>query len=74
MGPRAKLSLGDRNQPPSVGPVGRPWLSERPGEQVTESGFRQTTQTRSESESETGVTDSVIRTESYAQTDERIFV
>ena len=69
MGPRAKLSLGDRNQPPSVGPVGRPWLSERPGEQVTESGFRQTTQTRSESESETGVTDSVIRTESDAQTD-----
>ena len=68
MGPRAKLSLGDRNQPPSVGPVGRPWLSERPGEQVTESGFRQTTQTRSESESETGVTDSVIRTESDAQT------
>ena len=69
MGPRAKLSLGDRNQPPSVGPVGRPWLSERPGEQVTESGFRQTTQTRSESGSETGVTDSVIRTESDAQTD-----
>ena len=69
MGPRAKLSLGDRNQPPSVGPVGRLWLSERPGEQVTESDFRQTTQTRSESESETGVTDSVIRTESDAQTD-----
>ena len=69
MGPRAKLSLGDRNQPPSVGPVGRPWLSERPGEQITESGFRQTTQTRSESGSETGVTDSVIRTESDAQTD-----
>ena len=69
MGPRAKLCLGDRYQPPSVGPVGRPWLSERPGEQVTESGFRQTTQTRSESESETGVTDSVIRTESDAQTD-----
>ena len=69
MGPRAKLSLGDRNQPPSVGPVGRPWLSERPGDQVTESGFKQTTQTRSESESETGVTDSVIRTENDAQTD-----
>ena len=69
MGPRAKLSLGDRNQPPSVGPVGRPGLSERPGDQVTESGFKQTTQTRSESESETGVTDSVIRMESDAQTD-----
>ena len=40
-----------------------------PGDQVTESGFKQTTQTRSESESETGVTDSVIRTESDAQTD-----
>ena len=69
MGTRAKLSLGDINQPPSVGPVGRPGLSERPGDQVTESGFKQTTQTRSESESETGVTDSVIRTKSDAQTD-----
>ena len=69
MGPRAKLSLGDRNQPPSVGPVGRPGLSERPVDQVTESGFKQTTQTRSESGSETVVTDSVIRTESDAQTD-----
>ena len=69
MGPRAKLSLGDRNQPPSVGPVGRPGLFERPVDQVTESDFKQTTQTRSESGSETVVTDSVIRTESAAQTD-----
>ena len=69
MGHRAKLSLGDRNQPPSVGPVGRPGLSERPVDQVTESDFKQTTQTRSESGSETVVTDSVIRTESDAQTD-----
>ena len=69
MGPRAKLSLGDRNQPPSVGPVGRPGLFERPVDQVTESDFKQTTQTRSESGSETVVTDSVIRTESDAQTD-----
>ena len=69
MGPRAILSLGDKNQPPIVGPVGRPWISKRPRDQVTESGFKQTTQTRSESESETGVTDSVIRTESDAQID-----
>ena len=69
MGPREKLSLGDRNQPPSVGPVGRPGLFERPVDQVTESDFKQTTQTRSESGSETVVTDSVIRTESDAQTD-----
>ena len=69
MGPRANFSVGDRNQPPSVGPVGRPGLSERRGDRVTESGFKETTQTRSESESETGVTDSVIRTESDAHTD-----
>ena len=69
MGPRAMLSLGDGNQPPSVGPVGRPWIPEQPGDQVTESDFKRTTQTRSESESETGATDSVIRTDSDAQTD-----
>ena len=68
MGPRATLSLGDRNQPPSVGPVGRPELFERPVDRVTESDFKLTTQTRSESGSETVVTDSVIRTESDAQT------
>ena len=68
MGPRATLSLGDRNQPPSVGPVGRPELFERPVDRVTESDFKLTTQTRSESGSETMVTDSVIRTESEAQT------
>ena len=69
MGPRAMLSLGDGNQPPSVGPVGIPWIPEQPGDQVTESDLKKTTQTRSESESETGATDSVIRTESDAQTD-----
>ena len=31
MGPRAMLSLGDGNQPPSVGPVVRPWIPEQPG-------------------------------------------
>ena len=69
MGPREMLSLGDGNQPQIVGPVGRPWIPEWPGDQVKESDFKQTTQTRSESESETGVTDSVIRTESDAHTD-----
>ena len=68
MGPRATLSLGDRNQPPSVGPVGRPGLFERLVDRVTESDFKLTTQTRSESGSETVETDSVIRTESDAQT------
>ena len=56
MGPRAMLSLGDGNQPPSVGPVGRPWIPEQPGDQVTESDCKRTTQTRSESESDTGRT------------------
>ena len=68
MGPRAMLSLGDGNQPPSVGPVGRPWSPEQPGDQVTEPDYKRTTQTRSESESDTGALDSVIQTESEAHT------
>ena len=40
MGPRAMLFLGDGNQPPSVGPVGRPWIPEQPGDQVTESDYK----------------------------------
>ena len=39
------------------------------GDQVTESDYKRTTPTRSESESDTGAPDSVIRTESDAQTD-----
>ena len=69
MGPRAMLSLGDGNQPPSVGPVGRLWIPERPGDQVTEPDYTRTTQTRSESESDTGAPDSVIQTGSEVQTD-----
>ena len=65
MGPRAMLSLGDGNQPPSVG---RPWAPEQPGDQVTEPDYKQTTQTRSESESNTGAPDSVIQTESEVHT------
>ena len=57
MGPRAMLSLGDGNQPPSVGPVGRPWSPEQPGDQVTEPDYKRTTQTRSESESDTGASE-----------------
>ena len=68
MGPRAMLSLGDGNQPPSVGPVGRPWRPEQPGDQVTEPDYKWTTQTRSESESNTGAPDSVIQTESEVHT------
>ena len=69
MGPRAMLSLGDGNQPPSVDPVGRPGIPEQPGDQVTEPDYKRTTQTRSESESDTGASDSMIRTESEAHTD-----
>ena len=69
MGPRAMLSLGDGNQPPSVGPVGRPWRPEQPGDQVTEPDYKQTTQTRSESESVAGIPDPVIQTGSEVQTD-----
>ena len=69
MGHRTKISFGDRNQPPSVGPVGRPGLTERPGDRVTESDFKETIQRRRQLESENGVTDSVIQTESDAHVD-----
>ena len=62
-------SLGDGNQPPSVGPVGRPLIPEQPGDQVSEPDYKWTTQTRSESESDTGVQDPVIQTGSEVQTD-----
>ena len=68
MGPRVMSSLGDGNQPPSVGPVGRPLIPEQPGDQVSEHDYKRTTQTRSESESDTGAPDSVIQTESEVHT------
>ena len=68
MGPRVMLSLGDGNQPPSVGPVGRPWAPEQPGDQVMEPDYKRSTQTRNESESNTGASDSVIQTESEVHT------
>ena len=61
-------SLGDGNQPPSVGPVGRPLIPEQPGDQVSEPDYKRTTRTRSESESDTGAPDSVIQMESEVHT------
>ena len=68
MGPRAMLSLGDGNQPASISPVGRPWIPGQPGNQVVEPEYERSTQTRSESESDTGALDSVIRTEGEVHT------
>ena len=68
MGPRAMLSLGDGNQPASISPVGRPWIPGQPGNQVAEPDYERSTQTRSESESDTGALDSVIRTGSEVHT------
>ena len=68
LGPRAMLSLGDGNQPPSVGLVGRPWIPEQPGNQDTNYDNKRTILTRSESESDTGTPDSMVQTESDAQT------
>ena len=68
MGPRVMSSLGDGNQPPCVGPVGRPLIPDQPGDQVSEPDYKWTTQTRSESESDTGAPDSVIQTESEVHT------
>ena len=68
MGPRAMFSLGDGNQPASTSPVGRPWIPGQPGNQVVEPDYERSTQTRRESESDTGALDSVIRTESEVHT------
>ena len=67
MGPRAILSLGDGNQPPSVGPVGRSWILRQPGDRDTNSDDKRTILTRSESESDTGIPDSMFHTGSDAQ-------
>ena len=69
MGPRGMSSLGDGNQPPCVGPVGKPLITRRLGDQVSEPDCMRTIQTRSESESYTGVPDAVIQTGSEVQPD-----
>ena len=68
MGPRVMSSLGDENQPPCVGPVGRPLIPDQPGDRVSELDYKRMTQTRCESESDTGAPDSVIQTESEVHT------
>ena len=69
MGPSGMSSSGDGNQPPTVGPVGKPFITGRLGDQVSEPDCRRTIQTRSESESITGVPDPVIQMGSDVQTD-----
>ena len=66
MGPRGMSSLGDGNQPPCVG---KPLITRRLGDQVSEPDCKRTIQTRSESESYTGVPDAVIQTGSEVQPD-----
>ena len=68
MGPRGMSSLGDGNQPPCLSTVGKPLITERLGDQVSEPDCKRT-QTRSESESDTGIPDPVIQTGSEVQTD-----
>ena len=69
MGPSGMSSSDEWNQPPAVGPVGKPFITGPLGDQVSESDCRRTIQTRSESESATGVPDPVIQTGSDVQTD-----
>ena len=68
MGPRAMLSFGVGNQPASISPVGRPWITGQPENQVGEPDYERSTQTKSESESDTGALHSVIRTEGEVHT------
>ena len=69
MGPSGMSSSDEWNQPPAVGPVGKPFITGPLGDQVSESDCRRTIQTKSESESTTGVPDPVIQTGSDVQTD-----
>ena len=69
MGPSGMLSLDVYNQPPAVGPVGKP---SRPGpidHPGSEADCGQTIQLRSESEGATDVPDPVIQTGSDVRTD-----
>ena len=69
MGPSGMSSSDEWNQPPAVGPVGKPFITGPLGNQVGESDCRRTIQIRSESESSTGVPDPEIQTGSDVQTD-----
>ena len=69
MGPRGMSTLGDENQSPSVDSLDKPWMTERLDDRAGEPDYKRTTQTRSESESVTGVRDPVIQTGSEVQTD-----
>ena len=69
MGPRGVSTLGDENQPPSVGSLDKPWMTERLDDRAGEPDCKRTSQTRSESEGVTGVRDPVIQTGSEVQTD-----
>ena len=61
--------MGDENQPPGVGSLGKPWMTERPDDRAGEPDYKRKTQTRSESASDTGVPDPVIQTGSEVQKD-----
>ena len=66
-GPRAILSLGDGNQPPSMAPVGRSWILRQPGDRDANSDDERSILTRSESGSDTWMPDSMFHTRSDAQ-------
>ena len=89
MGPRAMLSLGDGNQPASISPVGRPWMTGQLESQTGEPDYERSTQIRSDSvlyspgaqiyrtergsESAAVKPDPVIRTEGGVRTDNMKF-
>ena len=69
MSPRGMSTLGDENQSPSVDYFDIPWMTERPDDRAGEPDYKRTTQTRNESQGDTGGRDPVIQTGSEAQTD-----
>ena len=73
MGPRAMLSLGNGNQPASIGPVGRPWMTGQLEIQTGEPEYERSTQTRSGSVSAAVKPDPAIRTGGGVRTDDMKF-
>ena len=67
-GPSGVSTLSDENQSPSVDFTAKPWTTERLDDRTGEADYESTTQTRSESESATGVRDPVIQKDSGFQT------
>ena len=68
-GPSSVSSGEDKRQPPCVCSLDKPWMTERLDDRSGEPDYERNTQTRSESESVSGVRDTVVKMRSEVRTD-----